>query len=109
MTSRKSLKRRALAEAFKEIIAIRSQSIAEFEAADRDIKLIGDWYSARLYDMVSKKFKINEWRKAIQDKLESLEDIYSIITENFSISRQQRLEIIQIALFFILQVGWFTL
>ena len=109
MTSRKSLKRRVLAEAFKETIAIRSQSIAEFEASDRDIKLIGDWYSARLYDLISKKFKLNEWQKSIKEKLDSLEDVYSIITENFSVSRHQYLEYVQIILFFVLQVGWLVL
>ena len=75
----------------------------------RDIKLIGDWYSARLYDLVSKKFKLDEWRKGIQSKLESLEDVYNIVAENFSISRHQLMEIIQIILFFVLQAGWFAL
>jgi len=98
-----------LAQSFKEIIAIRSQSITEFEALEREIKLIGDWYSARLYDLIAKKFKINEWRKTVQDKLDSLEDIYTIIAENFSVSRHQLLEFIQMILFFILQAGWFVL
>ena len=97
------------AQAFREIIGLRSRSIAEFDALEREIKLIGDWYSARLYDLTSKKFKITDWRKSVQDKLDSLEDIYTIITENFSISRHQRLEMIQILLFFILQAGWFVL
>src|SRR3989338_1684118 len=57
-----------VAIAFKEIIKIRSQSIAQFEALDRDIKLIGDWYSARLYDLLSRKFRIDDWRKSIRDK-----------------------------------------
>ena len=101
--------RKELAKAFREVIEVRGQAIADFEAIDRDIKLIGDWYSARLYDLVSKKFKLEEWRKTIQSKLESLEDIYTIVAENFSISRHQLLELIQIILFFVLQIGWFAL
>lgn len=101
--------RKELTKAFREVIAIRAKAIADFEAADRDIKLIGDWYSARLYDLLSKKFKLDEWKKHIQEKLESLEDIYTIVAENFSVSRHQFLELIQILLFFVLQIGWFVL
>lgn len=108
-TDTKIIMRKELAKAFREVIEVRSEAIADFESIERDIKLIGDWYSARLYDLVSKKFKLDEWRKAVQNKLESLEDIYNIVAENFSISRHQLLELIQIILFFVLQVGWFAL
>lgn len=98
-----------MAQNFREIIKVRARSIAEFGALEREIKLIGDWYSARLYDLISKKFKLDDWRKGIQYKLESLEDVYNIIVENFSVTRHQLLELIQIILFFILQAGWFIL
>ncbi|HEY4519843.1 MAG TPA: hypothetical protein VJH33_02295 [Candidatus Paceibacterota bacterium] len=101
--------KRDIATAFQEIIRVRTEAIADFEAIDRDIKLIGDWYSARLYDCISKKFKFDEWKRHVQEKLESLEDIYTIVAENFSVSRHQFLELIQILLFFVLQAGWFAL
>lgn len=104
-----SLKRKEIEKALQEVIAARTKAISDFEAIDRDIKLIGDWYSARLYDLLSKKLKLEDWRKDVQSKLDSLEDIYSIIAENFSISRTHMMELIQIILFFILQVGWFAL
>lgn len=96
-------------QAFRGVIAIRSRSIAEFEAIDREIKLIGDWYSARLYELVGKKMRFDAWKIAIREKLDSLEDIYSIVSENFSMSRTHYLEFIQIILFFVLQVGWIVL
>ncbi len=104
-----SLKRKEIEKALQEVIAARTKAISDFEAIDRDIKLIGDWYSARLYDLLSKKLKLEDWRKDVQSKLDSLEDIYSIIAENFSISRTHMMELIQIILFFVLQVGWFVL
>lgn len=104
-----SLKRKEIEKALQEVIAARTKAISDFEAIDRDIKLIGDWYSARLYDLLSKKFKLEEWRRGVQSKLDSLEDIYSIIAENFSISRTHLMELIQIILFFVLQLGWFVL
>ena len=100
---------REIARAFKEAIEVRSQAIADFEALDRDIKLIGDWYSARLYDLASKKFKLDEWKETVKEKLDSLEDIYAIISENFNVSRKEGLELLQIGLFFVLQIGWFAL
>lgn len=103
------LSQKEMSQNFREMIKARASSISEFEALERDIKLIGDWYSARLYDLVSKKFKIDEWRQLVQDKLESLGNVYNIVAENFSISRHQFLELAQIILFFILQAGWFVL
>ncbi|MBI2117666.1 hypothetical protein HYT95_02090 [Candidatus Peregrinibacteria bacterium] len=100
---------REVNRAFQEVIRHRAQSIAEFDAIDRDIKMIGDWYYARLYDLAGRKFKFSDWRRTIKEKLDSLEDIYGIISENFSVSRLHYLEMIQIVLFFILQLGWFAL
>lgn len=102
-------KTREMTQAFKEVIRIRTQSIAQFEALDRDIKLIGDWYSARVYDLLSKKFKFDAWHNTIKEKLDSLEDIYSIASENLGMSRTKLLERVEIVGFIILQIGWIPL
>ncbi len=93
----------------KDIVEGRMRSISDLQRLERDIKLIGDWYSARFFDLAMTKFKIEEWRKSIRGKVESLEDIFSIIVENFTVSGKHRAEWIQIIAFFILQVGWFIL
>ncbi|MBU4348256.1 hypothetical protein KJ671_01990 [Patescibacteria group bacterium] len=102
-------KTKEVSQAFKEIIRIRSQSISQFEALDRDIKLIGDWYSARIYDLLSKKFKLDIWANNVKRKLDTLEDIYTIVSENLGMSKIQVAEFVQIGVFFILQIGWFVL
>lgn len=94
---------------FKEIIRVRSESISQFETLEGEITLIGDWYSARLYTLISKKFQLDNWRNVVKEKLESLEDIYSIASENLGMSKVQRLELVQIWGFFILQIGWLVL
>lgn len=91
-----------ISRVLKEVIRLRAASVMEFDAIIRDIKLIGDWYNARLYDTAAKKFRLEEWRKAIREKLLSLEDITSIASENFSINKQYFVE-------FLLQMGWLTL
>ncbi len=100
---------RELGEKMKETMEIRMVSISELQRLERDVKLIGDWYSARFYELAAAKFKIEEWRKAIRGKLESLEDAYSVVVENFTVSAKHQAEWVQIIAFFILQVGWLVL
>lgn len=84
--------------AIESIIKIRAESLFSFQGLEREIKLVGDWYSARLYELAAKKFKLDEWRAQIKDKLETLEDIYGTVSERFSWS-PERIELI----------GWFIL
>ncbi len=86
----------------REIIETRTQSILESEAVERNIKLIGDWYSAKLYSLISKKFHLDSWKANIKEKLDTLEDVYTMATENFSVSYRATLE-------FIILAGWFVL
>ncbi len=104
-----SLRGRDLTQKIKETMEIRMVSISELQRLERDVKLIGDWYSARFYELVAGKFKIDEWRRTIRGKLESVEDAYSVVIENFTVSAKHRAEWIQIILFFILQIGWLIL
>jgi len=104
-----SLRGRDLAQKMKETMEIRMTSSSELQRLERDIKLIGDWYSARFYEMAAAKFKIDDWRRTIRGKLESLQDSYSLIMENFTVSAKHRAEWIQIILFFVLQIGWLIL
>jgi len=100
------LRGKELAQKMKETMEIRMGSISELQRLERDIKLIGDWYSARFYELAAAKFKIEEWRKTIRSKLESLEDTYSLVIGNFTVSIKHRVEWVQIIAFFILQIGW---
>ena len=100
---------KAVAETAKDILKRKLTLISAFESLERDIKLIGDWYSARFYDLASRKLKISEWRTTIKEKLSSLEDIYSSFVENFTVSSKERAEWVEIIAWFILQVGWFVL
>lgn len=93
--------------ALKEIIQIRTQSIMESASLEQNIKLIGDWYSARLYSLIAKKFHVDEWERTISEKLDVLEDVYTMASDKFSVSFSTTLEFILIAGWFILLIGWF--
>jgi len=92
-----------------EIIMLRSDSILASESIEREIRLIGDWYSARLYDIISKKFFLEAWKSRIDKKLSTLADVYTMASDNLSISLSSRLEFAMIVGWLVLLVGYFFL
>lgn len=95
--------------ALRETMLLRSRSVSEFQALEREIKLIGDWYSARLYELLAKKFKLEEWRATVKDKLSALEKTYAVASENFTFSWEKRSRIIEMVGWYILLLGWLIL
>jgi hypothetical protein len=64
----------------KEIIKSRSQSIMELENIDNALKLYGDWYSAKVYDLAGKKFYLEKWKNTVEKKLNVLKDLYEMVS-----------------------------
>lgn len=92
-----------------ELMRLRTQSVAEFEHAERDIQLIGDWYAGRLYAVASKKLHLDRWRQSIRQVMESLVNMSEVASEQFTITSERRAEQIQQILWYIQLVGWFVL
>jgi hypothetical protein len=95
-----------VSRALRQVMLVRSASIADFQAIEREIKLIGDWYWARLYELVARKFKLEEWRRVLKEKLEAIEDVYGIASENFTVSWERRGHIIEMIGWYVLLIGW---
>jgi hypothetical protein len=93
----------------RDLIGMRTQSILESQAIERNIKLIGDWYSAKLYEVTAKKFHLDDWRRSIDQKLDTLEDVYGMVSDNLSISVGRAFEAVLMAGWFALLAGWFVL
>lgn len=96
------LRSREVRKVLREIIEIRTQSLLESEVVEHNIKLIGDWYSARLYSLIAKKLHLEAWARNIKEKLRTLEEVYAMASENFSISYRATIE-------FAILGGWFIL
>lgn len=108
-TPRRSFFRaREIRAILREIIEIRTETILESQAVEHRIKLIGDWYAARLYALLAKKLHLESWRASIQQKLETLEGVSTMASENFSVSFHTALDFILIGGWFLLLVGWFV-
>jgi len=100
---------RKIRDSLLEIMQMRTESLLETEAVECPIKLIGDWYSAKLYSLISKKFHLETWKGNIEKKLDTIEDIYSMAAENFAISSKTRAEFFLLGGWFILLLGWTVL
>jgi len=71
------------------------------ENFDNALKLLGDDYLARLYEVCSERFHFAAWDTAIERKLATLESIYSKLSDDSARRRAELLEWIIIALFLV--------
>ena len=45
-------------------------------------KFFGDWHLARIYEHVSARFHLADWHRTIDDKLETLDDLYQLLNHD---------------------------
>jgi len=104
--SQKKPSRSAIQKQMAKILRLQTVSVAEFTHAGRDIQLIGDWYAAKLYTLISKKFHLDEWRAGLREELDNLRTLTHTAAEHFGVSAQTRAEFVEIALWLLLAVGY---
>jgi hypothetical protein len=78
------------------------------DRTENALKIVGDIYAARLLALVSARLGIARWRASVDDKLETLDDIYRFAVEQIAFSRGQFLELtvvlillLELVLFFV--------
>ncbi len=91
------------------IVQNRLQLLLDFERTNQSLLLIGDWYSAQLYRVIVEEFYIDDWKKAVSDKLESLSTIDETMRQNLGFSWSRVLDFIQIGGWMVLLMGYFFL
>src|SRR5262249_6797197 len=69
-----------------------------FERADNALKLIGDQYLSRVYDLASTRFHLREWQQSIRRKLDTVGDVYDLLVQQSGGQRMEALEIIVVVL-----------
>jgi hypothetical protein len=57
------------------------------------LKFVGDIYAARLFALVGDRLGLNRWKANVQEKLETLDDIYRFAVEQSTMARGQFLEL----------------
>lgn len=93
----------------RRIVNLRLELMLDFEHTDQTLLLIGDWYTAKLYQVIRDEFYLDNWKQAVRDKLDNLEAIVNTIKENFSLSWSGLMENVELAGWIILLIGYFIL
>lgn len=78
------------------------------DRTENALKIVGDIYAARVFGLVGQRLALGRWKQSIDDKLETLDDIYRFSVEQVSISRGQFLEL-AIVLILVLELILFFL
>ena len=68
------------------------------------VKLVGDVYSARLFGIVSARLGLERWKKNVEEKLKTLDDIYRFAVEQTGMSQGNILEFV-IVLILLIEFG----
>jgi hypothetical protein len=70
------------------------------------VKFVGDPYSARLFGLAAARLGLERWKKNVEDKLDTLDDIHRFAVEQTANSRGNLLELVIIAIL-LLELGLF--
>jgi hypothetical protein len=72
-----------------------------FERTSNALKLVGDQYLARVYRLLSARFHLPDWEQDVRQKLEVLEGVYEVISNQAAHFRSESLEIVVVVLILI--------
>ena len=93
----------------RRIIQHRLELALDFEHTDQNLLLIGDWYTSKLYHVIRQELYLDNWKAAVESKLDNMEDILRTIRENFSLSWSELMGQVELAGWLILLIGYFIL
>ena len=82
----------------RHIARLQVDSALIFERVTNTLKLLGDQYLARVYRLVSQRFHLEAWDASILRKLQTLESIYTKMSDRAGTRRMEVLEWIIIVL-----------
>ena len=78
------------------------------DRTENALKFVGDIYAARAFNLVAARLGLARWKQSVEDKLETLDDIYRFAVEQVAITRGQFLEltvililVLELVLFFL--------
>ena len=84
--------------AVRSIRELEIEATSLFERADNNLKLIGDQYLSRVFDLARNRFHLGEWQQSIRRKLDVVGDVYDLLVQQSGGHRMEVLEIIVVVL-----------
>jgi len=65
------------------------------------VKFVGDPYAARLFGLAAARLGLERWKKNVEDKLDTLNDIHRFAVEQTGISQANILELVIVGILLI--------
>ena len=93
----------------RRIVQHRLELMLDFEHTDQNLLLIGDWYTAKLYEVIRDELYLDNWKEAVHTKLDNVESIIGTIQENFSLSWSGLMGQVELIGWILLLIGYFVL
>ncbi len=84
--------------AMRSVRELEIEATSLFERADNNLKLIGDQYLARVFELASTRFHLRGWEQNIRRKLDTVGDVFDLLIHQAGSTRTEVLEIIVILL-----------
>jgi hypothetical protein len=63
------------------------------DKTENALKMVGDVYAARVYALVAARLGLDRWKQNVEEKLDTLDDIYRFTVEQTQMSRSELLEL----------------
>lgn len=89
---------RSHAGPLRNVRELEIEATSLFERADNALKLIGDQYLSRVFDLASSRFHLRDWQQSIRRKLETVGDVYDLLVQQSGVNRQEALEVVVVIL-----------
>lgn len=89
---------RAHAGPLRQLGELKVEANGLFERAGHALKLVGDQYLARAYRLLAARFHLPEWEGDIRRKLEVLEGVYEVMSNQAAHFRMEFLELVVVLL-----------
>ncbi len=93
----------------RKIAEHRIEVMLDFERAEQNLLLIGDWYTAKLYDVIHDELYLKAWKQNVKEKLDNLEAIVETIKDNFATSWEGLMERAELVGWVVLLIGYLYL
>ena len=100
---------RATRGLIRQIAEHRLEVMLDFERAEQNLLLIGDWYTAKLYESIHNELYLKDWKESVRSKLDNLENIVQTVKDNFFMSWENLADQLQLWGWVILLVGYLYL
>jgi hypothetical protein len=93
----------------RQIAEHKLEVMLDFERAEQNLLLIGDWYTAKLYGAIQNELYLKDWKENLKNKLNNLESIVRTIKDNFSLSWEGIMEKAELVGWVMLLIGYIYL